>query len=390
MKLQLLKENFENFLNSLNEQSKIELISLEDFVNDSLKSEKSKSDVEMLGIDAKNLPPDELRKYLARIKDDEKEKVDKYKLPYVHKSNILIISSETGEEFDLDKLKADITQRPATILKQNEKITHSGGGATDYYNIGLPALVGLAVNEKTGEFVVANTCPGAGACKVYCYAKKGGYIQWKASSMSQTRLLNFLLNDPSGFKAKLVGELKAIESSYVGKDVQIVVRWHDAGDFFSKEYLDLAYGVANQLPTIQFYAYTKIADVASGSKPENFIINFSMGAHPSQEKQVDFEKTKHATVVKKELFTDLVAKGQRGKIEKDADGKYTYIPNGIETLKDRMASQYNISRDSIITYKEMMGTPIGDVEKYNVIVAPGDGDDSANRKDVLGTYLLIH
>ena len=37
-----------------------------------------------------------------------------------------------------------------------------------------------------------------------------------------------------------------------------------------------------------------------------------------------------------------------------------------------------------------MKTPIGPVKKYNVIVKPGDGDDSANRSDVLGTYLLIH
>ena len=27
---------------------------------------------------------------------------------------------------------------------------------------------------------------------------------------------------------------------------------------------------------------------------------------------------------------------------------------------------------------------------WNVVVAPGDGDDSANRADVLGTYLLMH
>jgi hypothetical protein len=31
-----------------------------------------------------------------------------------------------------------------------------------------------------------------------------------------------------------------------------------------------------------------------------------------------------------------------------------------------------------------------DEPKYNVIVSRGNGDDAANRKDVLGTYLLIH
>jgi len=42
----------------------------------------------------------------------------------------------------------------------------------------------------------------------------------------------------------------------------------------------------------------------------------------------------------------------------------------------------------------MMKTPekkITDPKKmYNVIVKPGEGDDSANRGDVLSTLLLIH
>jgi hypothetical protein len=89
--------------------------------------------------------------------------------------------------------------RPAKILKQNEKMQHSDGTSSIFYNIGLPALKGLAVDEDTGEFVVIDTYPGAGVCKTYCYAMKGGYVQWKATSMSQSRMLNFLYNDPEGY-----------------------------------------------------------------------------------------------------------------------------------------------------------------------------------------------
>jgi len=32
----------------------------------------------------------------------------------------------------------------------------------------------------------------------------------------------------------------------------------------------------------------------------------------------------------------------------------------------------------------------GNKGKYNVIVKPGDGDDAANRNDVLSSLLLIH
>lgn len=346
-------------------------------------------EADMLGATTRILPPGELQAYLQRTAAGEKEKLDKYKMPYVHRGNIEI-KDENDRTYDLDKLKAAITARPEKILKQNEKISHSGGGSTVYYNIGLPALKGLAVNEKTGDFVVVDTCPGAGACKVYCYAKKGGYVQWKASSLSQTRQLNFLLNDPDGYKAKLKSELAAAEKKFGKKDTKVVVRWHDAGDFFSPDYLNLAYSIARDFPNIEFYAYTKVASVAQGDKPSNFKMNFSAGATPEQEKQIDFSKTKHSTVVPKQMFDDLILKAD-GKLVKDPEGKIQFkSPEALDTLKKKLAAKYNMPEDSVITYDEMMKIPVGDKPKWNVIVKPGDGDDSANRGDVIGTWLLIH
>ena len=47
--------------------------------------------------------------------------------------------------------------------------------------------------------------------------------------------------------------------------------------------------------------------------------------------------------------------------------------------------------DSIIDYNEMMATPQkNNIKKWNVIIAPGEGDISANRQDVLSTLLLKH
>lgn len=347
-------------------------------------------EADMLGATTRILPSDELQSYLQRTAAGEKEKTDKYKMPYVHKGNIEI-KDENDRTFDLDKLRAAITTRPEKILKQNEKITHSGGDSTVYFNIGLPALKGLAVNERTGEFVVVDTCPGAGACKVYCYAKKGGYVQWKASSLSQTRQLNFLLNDPNGYKAKLESELRSAQAKFGKKNTKVVVRWHDAGDFFAPEYLDLAYSVARDFPNIEFYAYTKMASVAKGAKPSNFKINFSAGATPEQEKQIDFSKTKHSTVVPKQLFDDLVLKDNSGKLIRDENGKMQFkSPESLDILKKKLAVKYNMPEDSVITYDEMMNIPVGTEPKWNVIVKPGDGDDSANRGDVIGTWLLIH
>jgi hypothetical protein len=208
--------------------------------------------------------------------------------------------------------------------------------------------------------------------------------------MSQTRQLNFLLNDPQGYKNKLESELRSAEAKYGKKGTKVVVRWHDAGDFFSPEYLDLAYSVARDFPNIDFYAYTKMAGVATGDKPSNFKMNFSMGATPDQEKQIDFQKTKHSTVVPKTMFDDLITRDGDGKVVRNDKGQIQFSDENLNILKKKLASKYNMSADSVITYDEMMKLPVGSEPKYNVIVKPGDGDDSANRADVIGTWLLIH
>ena len=365
-------------------------------------------------IDAQSKPikDKELNDYLDRILDKKKGKTDKYKLPYVHRSNVknlIPIVDPDGKRFDLDKLAADITQRPTKLLKQNEKMQHSDGTTSIFYNIGLPALTGLGYDEGKKEFVIINTCPGAGECKTFCYALKGGYVQWAPVSMSQTRILNFLFNDPSGFFDKLNAEIDEQKRKGDAKleKHKVVVRWHDAGDFFSDEYLQLAYSLAATHPTVDFYAYTKMADVSGSTqnRPPNFMINFSMGARKAEQKRVDFGLEKHSVVVPKDLFGDLLLKDGT-KLVKGPDGGWQWnSEEDYQTFKDRMALKYSIKPESIITYDEMMKIPLGgggvgsgvaDGDRsfkrgiYNVIVKPGDGDDSANRADVLGTYLLMH
>ena len=215
---------------------------------------------------------------------------------------------------------------------------------------------------------------------------KGGYVQWKASSLGQTRLLNYLYNDPNGFMTQLASEIAAYESKNSKKNIKTIIRWHDAGDFFSPEYLDKAYLLAKKFPNVDFYAYTKLASVAKGSRPDNFKINFSMGALPSQEKQIDYQTTKNSRIVPEVLFGDL--------LEKDKTGKWQYKNDAAKNaLKQRLAIKYSMDPESIITYDEMMQKfpkPGEEKNKWNVIVKPGDGDDAANRNDVLSSLLLIH
>lgn len=136
------------------------------------------------------------------------------------------------------------------------------------------------------------------------------------------------------------------------------------------------------------------------------MINFSMGARKAEEKRVDFGLTKHSVVVPKVVFDDLLKK-DGNRLVKDEDGGWQWnSPEDYEIFKERMMAKYPAIRPgSLITYNEMMKIPYGgggvgggvaDGDRsfkrgiYNVIVKPGDGDDSANRADVLGTYLLMH
>jgi len=379
---------------------------------------------EVLDAPSKKLEKKDLSDYLDRIINQKKKKTDKYKKPYIHRSTVkrmvnqqellasdkqVPIVNQNNETYDLEALAADITVRPNKLLKQNAKMQHTEGpykGQTEiYFDLGLPALNGLGYNEEKKEFVEINTCPGAGECKTFCYALKGGYVQWENVAISQTRRLNYLYNDPVGFFEQLNTEIDVeankLLKSKQGETVVMGLRWHDAGDFFSEDYLEAAYKVAMLHPDVRFYAYTKMASVSNDlqNRPDNFIINFSAGASKGQERKIDFGTTKSAMVVKKEMFNDLLKK-DGNKLAKDPDGAWQFKDDeSFETFKERLMLKYpGIKPDTLITYKELMQKPLPGAfgqrnmvtPKWNVIVMSGEGDAAANRPDVLGSYLLEH
>jgi hypothetical protein len=333
-----------------------------------------------------------------------KTKGDKYKMPYIHRSSVVTYLSPDGQTYDEDAVKKTLAIRPKSLLKQNEKMKHSNGEFEQFFNVGFAALVGIALDEQTNNLIVVNTCPGAGSCKVECFAMKGGKIQFKAAWQSDGRILTYLLNDPDGFFNQLSSEISKEASAGAKGDKkfpdgwQTTVRWHDAGDFFSPEYLDMALKMAAKHPDVRFYAYTKMAGAALAKKPDNFIINWSEGANTEQEKQVkakdpNLDTTKNSRIVPEKLFYDLLAKDEKGNLKKTDDGAWQPAgPQELQQMKQRIATEYGISASSILSYTEYMAKrnsiPAG--MKYNVIVAPGEGDVSANDPGVLSTLLLRH
>ena len=326
-----------------------------------------------------------------------KTKTDKYKMPYIHRSSVVTYLSPDGKTYDEDAVKQTLAQRPKALLKQNEKMKHSNGELEQFFNVGFAALTGIALDQDTNKLIIVNTCPGAGSCKVDCFAMKGGKIQFKAAWQSDGRILTYLLNDPDGFFSQLSGEIS--KEAALGKKggYTVTIRWHDAGDFFSPEYLDMALKMAAKHPDVKFYAYTKMAGAALAAKPDNFIINWSEGAHTSQEKQVkakdaNLDTTKNSRIVPDELFQDLLIKDEKGNLVKGDAGQWQVQSDKLPELKQRLAKQYGLSANSILNYDEYIAKrksiPAG--MKYNVIVAPGEGDISANDPNVISTLLLRH
>jgi hypothetical protein len=385
---------FYEFLSESKNTNGIEVMSLEQFAN-----QDELDEANLLGAPTTDFPDTDMQKYLQTTVDKTKTASQRYKMPYIHRNSALKFYDQSGQQFDLDKMKGVISERPKKLLKQNEKMEHSNGQKEQFFNVGFAALTGLALDEKTNEFKIVNTCPGAGSCKVDCFARGGGKIQFEGPWASDAKILTYLLNDPEGFKKQLISEIDAQNKKFNKQGTKVTIRWHDAGDFFSPEYVSLAADVANALPNNEFYAYTKIAKVAQGGLPSNFKINWSEGANTKQEKQIKFadpklQTTKHSRIVPSKLtdgtpiFNDLLKKDKDGKLEKTANNGW--IITDMNKLKDRLANLYKIDKDSILDYDEMMAEPEGTTKKWNVIIVPGQGDLSAKRSDVLGTLLLKH
>jgi len=355
---------------------------------------------EAIGLNAphRRMSRDELQGYADRIKTGTKTKKDRF-APIIHASNIKAITKDDeGTEWDLDDLARQITTRPRTLLGTNAKMSKSATEGEIVYDLTLPALSGVVVDEETGDFVEITTCPGAGGCQLFCYARKGGYVMFPASSMSAAQALNFLVNEPAGYTAMVNKEIQGLKGKADKHGIRLVVRWHDAGDFFSKEYLDLAFGVARQNPDVKFYAYTKIAAAATAAnKPDNFIVNFSSGSKRGEEKKIELHKAqgnavKDAITLPKDLFRTLFVTDPKGKYVKDAKGRtQVKSPEAWEEFKKMLATRYKIDPASIITYDQMLTIPEGPKPKWNVVIFPaGHGDRAANRLDVINSFLMFH
>ena len=134
------------------------------------------------------------------------------------------------------------------------------------------------------------TCPNASSCAIGCFALGGNYL-FKSVKDAQERRLQASKQDD--FIDVMGQELIKLR---VG-----AVRVHDAGDYYSEEYLDKWIEIAKRNPSIVFYSYTKSinffkSDINTWKKtlPSNMVITFSFGG--KRDDLINRTTDKHALV----------------------------------------------------------------------------------------------
>ena len=187
---------------------------------------------------------------------------------------------------------------PKKLLTQNSELKPDG-----IFNWTLPAF---AIKLTDGSNF--NVCPQAGACASFCYARNGTYL---FSNVRSRHILNleYVMQYPEQWFEQMLGEVQ--KPKMVGKHIRI----HDAGDFFSEDYLNLWLKMARLTPDVTFYCYTKevalFKKVVEPDCPANFRYLYSMGG--KQDHLINKETDRHA-----EVFPDDVAILDAGYMSQDA------------------------------------------------------------------------
>lgn len=193
------------------------------------------------------------------------------------------------------------------LLTQNSELRRDG-----VWNWTLPAWV-VTLSDGT----TINVCPNAGACVSLCYARNGAYL-FSNVRAAHVRNLECTLRDLEGWRAAMIEELhrRKYRPTGIPRLPHLVdrldldewaeawahaggaaVRIHDAGDFYSDEYLAAWIDIARAHPDVLFYAYTKEVSRLrrfEDRTPVNFRWLYSLGGR--EDHLVDPDLDRHADV----------------------------------------------------------------------------------------------
>lgn len=215
------------------------------------------------------------------------------------------------------------------LLTQNEDLKKSG-----IYGWTLPAHWNTLSNGT--KF---NTCPNAGICAAFCYAKNG---RWNFSNVKKAHIekLELVLNEPDKFKQLMNEELS--KKKYINKFIRI----HDGGDFFNSDYITNWIDIANANPQCTFYTYTKeVSQFKNFEKlkliPSNFILIYSFGG--KEDYLIDRETDRNSDVFPTMEAMESMGYNDIGEDDKQSaihpNHKVGLIRNNIKHLIKKMGNK---------------------------------------------------
>ena len=186
------------------------------------------------------------------------------------------------------------------LLTQNSKMRKTGNAKVRVFNWTIRAGV---------------SCPYAGACNKVgtCYAQSGAY---QFGNVRRKHEANLEFTKSPFFVRSMTTEIGRISKRLAKQGITMVVRIHDAGDFYSMDYLLNWIEIIRAFPNVTFYCYTKSVPLFKrlpGKLPWNFVVNYSMGG--IADRWVDETSDRHVHIFESE--EQLVAAGYTRNDEDD-------------------------------------------------------------------------
>lgn len=151
------------------------------------------------------------------------------------------------------------------LRKTAEEIRLHTGQRCRLVGFNLPQL-----RSRSGQM----TCPYAGQCKAYCYAKRGWFQRSVVRDKYERNLAEVMKHerDSEALAAALIDDIAQFFLPVTH------VRLHDSGDFFARWYADAWVEVAQVCHDVVFYGYTKSLPLIDfGALPKNLRLVQSYG-----------------------------------------------------------------------------------------------------------------
>lgn len=145
------------------------------------------------------------------------------------------------------------------------------------------------------------TCPYATeSCKKYCYALKAEKVY---PDVLPARQRNLTASRNPAFVSEMSDIINRKLKNQRKKN--LVVRIHESGDFYNKEYAMKWIQIAKNCPSAIFMAYTKSFTFFDGVKlPKNFTLRASVWADTSEEQKEIIRRNKWTIYTAVDHFTD--------------------------------------------------------------------------------------